>query len=373
MQGSGKNESIDTGFRNYYYTSLSAIERTTNETIEIMKRRRNLTIILLCLTAVVTMLIDLMTPATELIRFRNSLLANVGEPADFNWVPGAVPAEFNYETLLPPPVLANVSEEIRASSALAVPLMTEIVAHLRSQPKRSGPIKSTTVEAYRLITETGRGYCADYTQVFNGLAHSVKLPVREWGMSFDRFGGDGHAFNEVYDETNKQWVFVDPMNGFYVTDSTSGRPLSVLEFRDRLIEDGGFASINFVRIGENFLFDSDREAFEYFQNGAAQFYQWFGNDVFSYDRHPVVRFLGPISRSMEQLAAIMLGIHPRIRIFPTDTNQSEIAALLRLRFQFLGLVLAAFLLGVLGFVQAILWYRESRDRPEPSHPDKAVQ
>lgn len=328
----------------------------------ILKRRRNLIVSLVCLFAILWALVELMTPAIELTRFRNSLLANTGEPEDFEWVPGDAPAGYKLETLPPPTILADVGREIRSPNPLAVPLMSELVTHLRSQPKRRGPIKSTTIDAYRQIIESGRGYCADYTQVFNGLAHAVELPVREWGMSFDRFSGDGHAFSEVYDENARQWVFVDPMKGFYVRDRLSRKPLSVLELRDRLTIDGGFESVDIVPIGETFLFDSNREAFEFYQDGAAQFYLWFGNNVFTYDRHPVVRFLGPLSRPMEQLAAITLRIHPEIRIVPTDTNSSEIAALLRLRYQVLGLTLAAFLIGITVCVQVAYWYRAFRTR-----------
>lgn len=334
----------------------------SEEAGNVLKRRRNLMVSLMCLAAILWALLEFMTPATELTRFRNALLANVGEPADFEWVPGNAPAKYKLETLPPPAILADAGREIRSPNSRAMPLMSELVAHLRSRPKRKGPIKSTTIEAYRQITESGRGYCADYTQVFNGLAHSVDLPVREWGMSFDRFGGDGHAFSEVYDENARQWVFVDPLNSFYVRDNLSGRPLSVLQLRDRLTIAEGFKSVDIVQIGETFLFDSDREAFEYYQDGAPQFYLWFGNNVFTYDRHPVVRFLGPLSRSLEQLAAIMLGIHPEIRIVPTDTNSSEIAALLRLRYQVLGLALAACLAGIVVCVQVVHWYKESRVR-----------
>jgi len=330
------------------------------------KRRRNLIASLVTLLVVLGALFELLTPATELTRFRNSLLAGVGEPADFNWVPGDEPAEYKLETLYPPAILADIGREIRLPSRLVVPQMIELVKHLRTKPKRRGPIKSTTVETYKQIVENGRGYCADYTQVFNGLAHSVTLPVREWGMSFDRFSGDGHAFSEVYDESARQWIFVDPLNSFYVTDHRSGRPLSVLEFRDRLTIDSGFDSIDIVPIGETFLFKSDRDAFGYFQKGATQFYLWFGNNVFTYDHHPVVRLLGPISRSAEQLAAIVLGLHPEIRILPTNTNSSEIAALLRLRYQALGLMVLACLIGIFACIQAVRLLRETQNSQKHS-------
>ncbi len=320
------------------------------------RRLRNLTVTLLCLSAVAAGLAELLTPATELVRFRNALLASAGTPADFDWTPDKVPAEYRLETLPPPSPLAESAREL-ATDVDSGALMFGIVSHLRSQPKRKGPIKSTTVEAYRQITQTGRGYCADYTQVFNGLAHALALPVREWGMSFDRFSGDGHAFNEAWDAANQQWVFVDSFHGFYVRDKASGNTLSALEFRTRLLNDDGFDSLIITPIGDAFRFDSPLEAYSYYQKGADQFYLWFGNHVFSYDRHAVVRFFGPVSRSVEQLAAIVAGIHPGIRIFPTDTNRASIDALLRFRSLVIMLTLAAVILALGAVVQLVRLYR----------------
>ena len=320
-----------------------------------MNRRRNLIVTLVFLATALWWLGDLITPATELTRFRNSLLARVGEPSDFDWIPVNIPPDFRNESLVAPAIFVDFAREIGSDNAQAVPLMSEIVSHLRSQPKRKGPIKSTTLNAYRQITEYGRGYCADYTQVFNGLAHSVELPVREWGLSFERFSGDGHAFSEIYDSNARQWIFVDPLNGFYVRDRASLKPLSVLEFHSRLTMSRGFESVDIVPIGQTFRFDSDFSAFEYYQDGAAQFYLWFGNDVFTYDNHPIVQFVGPKSRAIEQLASILLGIHPTIRIMPTDGNSAEISALIRFRYQVLGLTFAAFVLGVLACIQFVRW------------------
>lgn len=304
-------------------------------------------------------LATVLLPATDLTRFRNSLLAEVGEPSDFEWTPGAYPADFKLESVPPPDEILAAVDAIRVRSQNAQQLMTGFVEHLRSKPKRRGPIQSTTLHAYREIIEQGRGYCADYTQVFNGLAHTAGLPVREWGMSFDGFGGDGHAFNEVYDESLGQWIFVDPMNGFYVRDRASGRPLSALEFRERTTRADGFETITIERIVENFLFPSDRAAFDYYARGADQLYLWFGNNVFAYDAHPAVRALS-WSRALEGLAAIALGVHPEIRIYPTESNAEMIESLLRLPYYVFGLTTLTALLGLLLLVQLFVAVRRRR-------------
>jgi hypothetical protein len=313
----------------------------------------------ICVVAAAWGLLELLTPTTELTRFRNALLATTGEQDDFNWIPANAPDDFRQETLLPPDVFMEEGRRVRSTTQLTVPTMSELVAHLRNQPKRKGPIKSTTIDAYRQIVDSGRGYCADYTQVFNGLAYASGLSVREWGMSFDRFSGDGHAFNEVFDERAGQWVFIDPMNGFYVRDGADGRPLSALEFRDRLTMHGGFESVEISPIGNTFLFDSGRDAFEYYKAAADQFFLWFGNDVFTYDAHPVVRFLGSVSRPIEQMVAIIWGIHPEIRIVPTQTNQAEIAALQRFAYKIIGLAALLLLTGTMACMQGVALYRQN--------------
>lgn len=288
----------------------------------------SLALVTACLAAVV--LWQLLTPSTELTRFRNALLASPGEAAHFDWHPPDFPSDFRVETLQAPEPFASRVD------ALALPPTTEraivaLVAHLRSHDKVRGPIKSSTVDAYEQILNEGRGYCADYSQVFNGLAHAAGLTVREWGMSFDGFSGNGHAFNEVYDPASSTWIFVDPMNGFYVRDRWSGRPLSVLDLADRLRSNESASSITVVPIDGAFLFPDAQSALEYYRPGLHQLFLWFGNDVFSYDSRPAVRMLGPLSRPLEQLAAIIAGFHPVIRVVTTEANIDDVRALVEFR------------------------------------------
>ena len=303
---------------------------------------------------------SLLTPPIEMTRFRNSLLASVGQSADFDWNAGQPPADFRQESLPAPAAFREIADLGRQQDTVRA--MNALVEHLRARPKRRGPIQSDTLETYRIIRAEGRGYCADYTQVFNALAYTAALPVREWGMSFDRFSGDGHAFSEVYDRDAGQWIFVDPMHGFFVRDRASGRPLSVLDFRQRLLDLDSFDSLEIVPIGNAFMFDSPREAYEYYRAGVDQFYLWFGNDVLSYDEHLLVRLLGPISRPLEQLAAILAGVHPKIRILPTASNRDEIDDLFALRTRVIALTAAAALLGMVVLAQAVWLIRERRRR-----------
>ncbi|MEO1036269.1 MAG: transglutaminase-like domain-containing protein [Pseudomonadota bacterium] len=326
--------------------------------MRVLNSKKLLFITAVTLLMTLALMATLLTPAIELTRFRNSLLAARGTPAEFAWTPANLPQDFRYETLDAPKLIRDGSVSVSDIDA-AVDKMTGIVAHLRHLPKKRGPIQSDTLTTYRIIRSEGRGYCADYTQVFNALAHAADLPVREWGLSFDRFSGDGHAFSEVFDDKVGRWMFVDPMHGFYVRSRATGDVLSVLEFRARLLQQDGLSDTEIVPIDSAFMFDSDRAAFNYYRAGADQFYLWFGNDVFSYDQNVLVRLFG-VSRSLEQLAAILIGIHPEIRILETPTNGDEIDALLALSDRVIGLVALSFLLSIVLLVQIVALVRARR-------------
>ena len=82
-----------------------------------------------------------------------------------------------------------------------------------------------------------------------------------------------------------------------------------------------------------------------------------GNDVFSYDRAPLVRALGPLSRSLEQLGGIVQGVYPGIRILPDPVNQRQVEAIYRVRWHLLlvGGFVGAALLALLVFLAGGWW------------------
>ena len=54
------------------------------------------------------------------------------------------------------------------------------------------------------------------------LAGAAGLTAREWGFSFDGFGGHGHALVEVYDRGLSKWVFLDVYNNIQALDAATG-------------------------------------------------------------------------------------------------------------------------------------------------------
>jgi hypothetical protein len=264
----------------------------------------------------------------EITRLRNSLLADVGIAEDFGWSPESPPADYAAENEPAPAEFQQIVQALRfdASDETELDRALAIARHLTNGDVTTGEaIQSNTLSAYKAITERNRGYCADYTQVFNALNLASGVPVREWGMSFDGFSGDGHAFSEIYDSQLGKWVFIDSFYSFYVVDPITKVPLSVLELRERLKADRETLRAGLVPIDPAaFAFREPRRAIDYYGRGLEQFYLWFGNDVFSYDGNPVVAAAAGFGRPAEQAVAIMIGAHPKIRIVPDAQGVQQI-------------------------------------------------
>lgn len=275
-------------------------------------------------TIATSFLVMLLDDPRELTKVRNAFLVEIGRTEQFRWSPPENPSFFSTEHSAPPRELNAAVMPLRTNNHLETSI--NLVDHLRTKPKRPGPIQSNTIEAHNKIVNTGRGYCADYTQVFNGLAAIADIPVREWGVSFDGFGGDGHAFNEIWDPRLSKWIMIDPMNAFYAQDALTSTPLSVLEFREMLASNP--SQIVIRPIGEKMLFKSGDEAVKYYLQGVDQFYLWTRVDVFTFDSHPLVSLAGNISRVLEQIVAIVVGVHPKILAYPT-THTEELLRELR--------------------------------------------
>ncbi|MBL8201852.1 MAG: transglutaminase domain-containing protein [Chromatiales bacterium] len=290
----------------------------------------------------------------EAVRLRDSLLARIGTPQDFAWTPADVPPTFLRNTAEVPGTLARAADKVvTASDGWTRGL--QIAMHLGDAPNRDQPIQRSTADAYRIMFTEGGGYCADFTQVFVGLATAAGVPVREWGLSFDGFGGDGHAVVEVFDERRGKWLMIDPFNSFYPADAATGEPLSVLEFRERLRSPRPLETTRIVRISPRVNeFPVDEKLVEYFRRGIDQFYLWWGTNLFSYEQDPFVAVASRVSRTAEQAVAILRGVHPGIVILPTGTNQELIRAERHQRQRTLTYLITLGVLAVLLVVQLLL-------------------
>ncbi len=269
-------------------------------------------------------------PITEAVRWRNALLLQPARPEDFSWIPPHFPADFKVERRPPPQEFLDIVAGLRVGpdrsdweNALI------LAAHLTEYVEDKGPIQADLITTYHAI-RNGYGYCADFVRVFLALAYTCELTARQWAFSFDGFGGHGHTIVEVFDRGRKKWLLVDVLNNFHAVDASTGEPLGALEYRDSLrgrrqaaiMRPNGPGRLGFVHA---------HKAIEYYQKGIPQWYLWWGNAVFSYDAHPLVRAMGAISRPLAQIAAIVAGVQPRIKIYETEENAREVRRIFALR------------------------------------------
>ncbi len=289
-------------------------------------------------------LIILATPAKEATRIRNALIAGTAASNDFHWTPLTVPADFKLESALPPPEFTLFVEKLNISRELSdFELILEVAKELLKRERRGGAIQSSTVDALAKMQSQGTGYCSDYTQVINGLAYVLGVPVREWGMSFEGYGGLGHAFTEIFDRQLNKWIFIDVHSAFYVVDN--GVPMSALEYRDALIER---KNVTMVKISpDRFGFKNELAAQQFYMRGVHEMFLYWSNDVFSYDANIFVASASKVSRAVEQMVAILVGAHPKIKLYPDPESENERKKLHELKGTILALLSSLFVFGLL--------------------------
>jgi hypothetical protein len=274
----------------------------------------------------------------EAVRLRNSFLYETAPLTAFAWTPQTAPADFRWETSDPPAFFADAVAKVpfehgRTSLDRAI----AIARHLTTRKADGIATQSDSATAYRAIVERAHGYCSDYTQVFLVLAQAAGIKAREWGFGLDGFG-PGHAFVEIYDEVAGRWVFLDVFNSFYIRRADTSEPISVLDLHGALSSPATPPTLEVIPISSGgFPFKSGAHALAYYRRGIDQIYLWMANDVLTYEAHSLVAGMGRISRALEQLSAIVLGVHPRILIAVTPTNENWIERLVQVRRQFLAL------------------------------------
>ena len=87
----------------------------------------------------------------EGVVIRNSLLAAVGDPADFSWTPKAIPPGYLQESRQAPELFAHVAEELFPAAegqATVLERALTIARHLGSGPGRGDAIMSNTEHTY---------------------------------------------------------------------------------------------------------------------------------------------------------------------------------------------------------------------------------
>jgi len=286
-------------------------------------------------------LLSVVTPGEEAVKVRNALVVEMGRVQDFTWSPTETPPDFRVNRALPSAAYARTANALvhppEGPTRQGLELGLAIARHLQGEPGRNlgFPIQSGLDETYKAIISDRRGYCADFTFVFSGIAVAANLPVRTWSISFESFGA-GHAFNEIYDRQLGKWVLVDSYHGLFFVDPQNKSPLSVLEVHQRLLEPGDARrGLALVRIIEGWLpFRSEQAALDYYRHGMPQLAMSWGSNVFDYDQSKVIRAAAHISRHLERAAGIATGVYPKLVVYPEAVSFRDFAALDRVRTRF---------------------------------------
>lgn len=277
----------------------------------------------------------------EGVRLRNALRLQPSAPADFDWTPDRVPADFMVERGRAPKRFARIVAQLDIAHLPDWERARALAGHLVERAQDEGPIRADLLTTYRRI-RSGYGHCTDFARVYLALAHAAGLFARQWAFTHNGFGGNGHVVVEVYDRQRAKWVFLDVYNNFFAVDEASGELLSALEFRDSILGLRSSALIHRIGAGrKGFVYHGKLLA--YYQRGAAEWHLIWGNAVCSVERNPLVRWGLRVHPALGQGAAWLCHRLPGIRILETPDNRAAVDALERLsrRLRIAGVVLAA--------------------------------
>jgi hypothetical protein len=136
-------------------------------------------------------------------------------------------------------------------------------------------------------------------------------------------------------------------------------PLSALEFRSAMLRNSTLLKLAPLDPGARVGWTIEAKAWDYYRRGLPEWYMWWGNNVFTYDRSLLVRTFSGISRSIEQLGGIFQGVYPGVQILATPENRRQVEALSRLRVHLLLAGLAA-VLACAAWAVAMLGLRHAR-------------
>ncbi len=307
-----------------------------------------------------------LTESTNVVKLRNALLLRDAQEVDFQWTPAEAPADFKWEQGPADPYFVAIAERLRLSE---MPddwtRATAISSHLLSSSGTmlsGGAIKSDLRRTYERITRDGDGYCGDFVRVFMAIAIAGGMQVRPWAFSFDGFGGHGHIWPEIWNRQAKRWQLVGVFNNYFYFEEP-GIPLSALEFRQALLEDSESLELAPLDPSARVGWKHEEKAWAYYRRGLPQWYMWWGNDVFTYERASLVRLFAGVSRPLEQFAGLVQDVSPQLQVLMTPENQPQVEAMVNLKHRVWSAI-ALFVLALTLLLVSLLrwrpWFRASR-------------
>lgn len=335
-------------------------------------RRRGLWIGAATIVLSVLSLAPYATTATDVVRMRNALLVVDGPSSDFDWTPATRPAGLAVDPGPPDALFAAAVNRLQLDTltddwARAVAISEHLLTSSKTLVGEA--IQADLDTTYRRIVERGDGYCADFVRIFSAMAITAGIPVRSWAFSFDGFGGHGHVMPEIWNRQLGRWQMLDVFNNYAVVD-TSGRPLSAQEFQRALLAETTTVQLRPLVVSARPGYIHEEKVWAYYRAGAPQWYLWWGDQAFAYDRAWGVRSFEGGSRSLAQLGAIIQGVHPRIRILATAQNAPQVAALRKVRVHLL-IVAGLIAVAVVGMAACAGGAAVMRVRRRGRHPERA--
>lgn len=325
--------------------------------------------LLVVVLACVLSLIPHLSPSSEQVRLRNALQLS-SQPLDARW-PGrpGMPDGFLVDSPpYPEPYIAFVRkhegdepEVWMRSTRLAAALIPD------RGLRRQGAIQSSMTATLQRIQQHGDGYCGDYADVFAGLSTVAGIASRRWSFSFDGFGGHGHIFNEVWDPVRAAWLMLDLQHNFYPADQ-AGQPVSALEFRE-LLQSEQPVKLRLIDEAASFGFRTEQAAIDYYRRGLNGWYMAWGNNLFEQDRLWLARWLAPIHRAVEQLAAIASGRVPQIRLMQSEQNATQVGRMQHLKMRLQLIVIGTAGLLVVFAIQLVRSIRRRKPRIDQPVPE----
>lgn len=309
---------------------------------------------------------------TEMVRARNALSLGPDLPSlrELGWTPANPPRDYRTDGPDAAPYFAALASTLRLAQAQDDWTRALLIGRhlLGSAPRlNGGAIHQDLQRTHERIVGQGDGYCGDFVRAFTAIANAAGLHVRPWAFSFDGFGGHGHIWVEVWLRERGAWALVDVFQNYYYTVG-DGLPLSAAATHAALAAGEPGLRLNPIAPQVPPGWAIEAKARDYLKRGLGGWYVPWGANVQAVDAAPLVRALSFAPRAVTDLAAIVSGVQPRLRLLAEPGNAPARAAMRSLR---LRLLVAAGLAGV--GVLLLLWPAGRRPATTPSQHSASAE
>jgi glycosyltransferase involved in cell wall biosynthesis len=311
---------------------------------------------ILLLAMAVFMVVPQLRSGTEMVRARHALslgpeLASLGE---MDWTPAQWPSDYRRDQPGASSYFAGIARNLRLTEADGDWTRALLIGRhlLGSAPRlNGGAIQQNLHRTHEEIVHHGNGYCGDFVRVFVAIANAAGMHVRPWAFSFDGFGGHGHVWVEVWRAESGDWALLDVFQNYYYSVG-DGPPLSARSLHEALTQRKPGLRLNLIdhRVPPGWAIEA--KAHDYLLRGLDGWYVPWGANVHEVDAAALVKALSFGPRAVTDLAAIISGMQPQLRLLAQPSNERARADMRSLRLRLLFAVVFG-----LGGAILLLWPR----------------